>query len=265
MSVPSVLRSCGEGAMRSGAWRLSPLAWAVALVIIAAASLGFVLAKRSVDSQNQALLKDDATQAAGYVSSLISSLGSTLDALAPGVSSTKGSPLAFAAQAQPLASGPFTLVLARKVGSQFVATAVAGTAFRTGEVLDQPLAIALGRAGSSLSSGPVAYSGKTSTFGVALGPPLVSCGLCPLRTDLPRPLRRDHCDTSVTVPRSQGRRLRFAQAGNEPARPGQRPLAAHHGCDVGGPRAVRQHQLVAGRSQRGARPRVVFPAWHRTS
>ena len=162
--------------MKGGAWRLSPLAWSVALVIIAAASLGFVLAKRSVDSQNQALLKDDATQAAGYVSSLISSLGSTLDALAPGVSSSKGSPLAFEAAAQPLAAGPFTLVLARKVGPEYVASAVAGTAFRTGEVLSPALSDALGRAGSSLSTGPVAYNGKTSTFGVALGPPLVLVG-----------------------------------------------------------------------------------------
>ena len=107
--------------MKDGTWRASPLALASALVIAAAAVLGFVLARHSVESQNQALLKDDTTQAAGYVSSLVSSLGSTLDALAPGVTSTKGSPLAFEAQAQPLAAGPLTLLLARKVGTHFVA------------------------------------------------------------------------------------------------------------------------------------------------
>ena len=54
--------------MKVGTRRASPLALGSALVIAAAAVLGFFLAKHSVDSQNQALLKEDATQAAGYVS-----------------------------------------------------------------------------------------------------------------------------------------------------------------------------------------------------
>jgi signal transduction histidine kinase len=163
--------------MKGRGWRVSILALASALVIAAAAVLGFVLAKRSVQSQNQALLKDETTQAAGYVSSLVSSLGSGLDALAPGVTSTKGSPIAFEAQAQPLASGPITLLLARKVGGQYVAAAVAGTGFKTGEVLDRSLNGALARAGSGLVAGPVFYDGKVTTFGLALGPPLVPAGL----------------------------------------------------------------------------------------
>jgi signal transduction histidine kinase len=162
--------------MGERSWRVAPLALASALVIAAAAILGFVLAKRSVDSQNQALLKNDATQAAEYVSSLTASLGSTLDALAPGVTSTKGSPVAFQAQAQPLSSGLITLLLAHKVGGKFVASAVAGTGFNSNEVLDQPLAAALERAGSNLAAGPVSYDGKVSRFGLALGPPLVPAG-----------------------------------------------------------------------------------------
>ena len=77
--------------MKNGTWRASPLALVSALVIAAAAILSFFLAKHSVDSQNQALLREDVTQAAGYVSSLTSTLSSTLDALAPGVTSTNGS------------------------------------------------------------------------------------------------------------------------------------------------------------------------------
>src|SRR5580704_15466427 len=112
--------------MKDGTWRASPLAVVSALVIAAAAILGFVLARHSVEGQNQALLREDATQAAEYVSSLASGLDSTLDALAPGVTSTNGSPAAFHAQAKPLASGPLTLLLAHKTGTQFVAVSVAG-------------------------------------------------------------------------------------------------------------------------------------------
>src|ERR1019366_7660269 len=146
------------------------------LVIAAAAILGFFLAKHSVDSQNQALLKEDATQAAGYVSSLTSTLSSTLDALAPGITSTNGSPAAFEAQAKPLAGGPFTLLLAQKSGANFVATAVAGNGFKKGQVLDDRLTAALDKTGSSVLPGPVTYDGKMSTFGLGLGPPLVPAG-----------------------------------------------------------------------------------------
>jgi signal transduction histidine kinase len=162
--------------MKDGGRRLSPLALASALVVAAAAVLGFFLAKHSVDSQNQALLKEDATQASGYVSSLVSSLGSTLDALAPGVTSSDGSPLAFEAQARPLAAGPITLLLARKSGAQYIAAAVAGTGFKTGQLLDAQLAATFDKAGSNIIPGPVVYDGKVATFGLALGAPLVPSG-----------------------------------------------------------------------------------------
>ena len=162
--------------MKDGTWRASPLALVCALVIAAAAVLGFVLARQSVQSQNRALLKEDATQASGYVSSLTSTLSSTLNALAPGVTSTNGSPSAFQAQAKALAGGPFTLLLAHKSGTQFVAASVVGTGFKTGEVLDSALTATLDKAGSTVVPGPVAYNGKTSAFGLALGPPLVPSG-----------------------------------------------------------------------------------------
>jgi signal transduction histidine kinase len=162
--------------MKDGTWRASPLALVSALVIAAAAILGFVLARHSVEGQNQALLKEDATQAAEYVSSLASEFGSTLDALAPGVTSTNGSPTAFAAQAKPLSGGPLTLVLARKVGTQFVTAAVAGTGFKAGDVLSPVLTKVLDKVGSSVVPGPVSHNGKITNFGFALGPPLVPAG-----------------------------------------------------------------------------------------
>jgi signal transduction histidine kinase len=162
--------------MKESTRRVSPLALVSALVIAVAAVLGFLLAEHSVDSQNQALLKEDATQAAGYVSSLTSSLSSTLDALAPGVTSAGGSALAFETQARPLAGGPFTLLLAHRSGGRYVATAVAGTGFTTGETLDPALSATLAKASSSVAPGPVHYDGKTTTFGLGLGPPLVPSG-----------------------------------------------------------------------------------------
>jgi signal transduction histidine kinase len=162
--------------MKDGTWRASPLALVSALVIAAAAILGFVLAKHSVESQNQALLKEDATQAAEYVSSLTSGLSSTLDALAPGVTSTDGSPLAFEAQAKPLAGGAITLVLVHGDGTRFVATAVAGPAFKTGEVLAPALTTTLRKAGASVEPGPVSHDGEVTNFGFVLGPPLVPAG-----------------------------------------------------------------------------------------
>ena len=67
-------------------------------------------------------------------------------------------------------------MLARRSGAQFVATAVAGTGFKTGQVLSGDLGATLGKASSSIVPGPVHYDGKTSTFGLALGPPLVPSG-----------------------------------------------------------------------------------------
>ncbi|MGH9018843.1 MAG: hypothetical protein ACRDY1_13920, partial [Acidimicrobiales bacterium] len=68
---------------------------AVTLVVASATVLGFVLTNRSVASQNQALLKSEATQAAVYVSSIVSSVGAPLEALASDVKLANGSAAAF--------------------------------------------------------------------------------------------------------------------------------------------------------------------------
>ena len=159
--------------VKGGSWRVSPLTVTIAAVIAVVAILGFVLAKHSVNSQNDALLKDEAGQAGEYVSTLASELGSTLEALAPEVTATNANPLAFEAQAQPLTTGPITFVLAHRAGGRFVVAASSGPAFKTGEVVSPQLAAALGAAGSTLTSGPAHYDGTSTTFDLALGPPLV--------------------------------------------------------------------------------------------
>ncbi len=162
--------------MKGGTWRISPLALVVAVVVAAAAVLGGVLAMHSVNSQNEALLKDEAAQAAEYVSSVASELSSTLENLAPAVSASNASPLAFETQAQPFAHGPVTLLLAHKTGPGYVVSAAAGPAFKTGQVLDAQLSSALGAADSNITPGPVNFNGTGTTLGFALGPPLLPAG-----------------------------------------------------------------------------------------
>src|ERR1700689_2758046 len=114
------------GTMERGGWRPSPLTVGVTFVVAAATVLGFVLTNHSVASQNQALLKSDTTQAAEYVSSIVSTIGAPLEALASGVTLTNGSPTEFAAQAKQVAEDPYSVILARKTPTGFVVTSVVG-------------------------------------------------------------------------------------------------------------------------------------------
>ncbi len=53
---------------------------------------------------------------------------------------------------------------------------MAGTGFKTGQVLDPQLSATFDKAGSSIIPGPEVYNGKVATFGLALGSPLVPSG-----------------------------------------------------------------------------------------
>ncbi len=162
--------------MKRGGWRPSPLTVSITLVVAAATVLGFVLTDRSVASQNQALLKSDTTQAAEYVSSLVSTVGAPLEALASGVTLTNGSPAAFKAQARQVAQTPATVILARKTSAGFVVTAVVGKGFVVGRSPGPAVEATLEKAGAGLTAGPVRYDGRTTTFGFAVGAPLVPAG-----------------------------------------------------------------------------------------
>jgi signal transduction histidine kinase len=150
---------------------------AVTLVVAAATVLGFVLTNRSVDNQNQALLKSDTTQAAVYVSSLISSIGAPLDALASNVTLTNGSPTEFDAQAKSYSSGLITVVLARRTTTGFVVAAAAGSGFVPGQAVGPRMAATLAKANENLTPSSAHYNGSTSTFDFAIGPPLVPTGM----------------------------------------------------------------------------------------
>ncbi|HVC68919.1 MAG TPA: ATP-binding protein [Acidimicrobiales bacterium] len=163
--------------MTRGGWLPSPLSASVTLVVAAATILGFALTNRSVASQNQALLKSDTTQAAEYVSSIVTGFGSTLEALASGVTLSNGSPSEFEAQAKPLAQAPISMILARKTSLGYVVTATAGTGAVVGQTVGPRMETTLEKAGSTLRAAPVRFDGKTTTLGFAVGPPLVPAGL----------------------------------------------------------------------------------------
>ncbi len=162
--------------MKWNVWRPSPLTVAVALVVAAATVLGFVLTDRSVASQNQALLKSDTTQAGEYVSSIVSTVGAPLQALASSVTLTNGSPTAFATETKQMAQTPATVIMARRTGTDFVVTAVAGSGFVAGRSPGPSVDATLAKAGADLTPGPVRYDGKATTIGFAIGPPLVPAG-----------------------------------------------------------------------------------------
>jgi signal transduction histidine kinase len=149
---------------------------AVTLVVAAATVLGFVLTNRSVASQNHALLKSETTQAAEFVSSLVSTVGAPLEALASSATLTHASAAQFVAQAKAVAPGA-SVILARKTATGFVVSAVAGSGFVPGESPGAAVVRALDKAGENLTPGPVHYDGKTTTFGFAIGPPLAPPGM----------------------------------------------------------------------------------------
>jgi signal transduction histidine kinase len=162
--------------MERGGWRPSPLTVGVTLVVAAATVLGFVLTNRSVASQNQALLKSDTTQAAEYVSSLVTTIGAPLQALASGVTLTNASPTAFDTEAKLAAAAAGAVILARKTSTGFVVTAVVGKGFTVGQPPGAAVEATLAKAGGDITPGPVNYNGKTATLGFAVGPPLAPTG-----------------------------------------------------------------------------------------
>ncbi len=190
--------------MGSVRWRVSPFALACALFLAAAAVLGYVFAAHSVDLQNEALLKNDTTQASEYVSSLAANLTASLDSLVPSVAQDGDSTPGFVVQARQLAGIQSTFVLARREDSNYVASAVVGSGFSTGEVLDGPIATTLSRAGAKASPGPVFYDGHLSSFGLAIGPPLV-----PVGTALYEEL---HIDPFIAISASQAAPFRALRA-----------------------------------------------------
>ncbi len=162
--------------MKRGGWRPSPLTVAVTVVVGAATVLGFVLTNRSVASQNHALLKSDTTQAAGFVSSIVSTISAPLEALASSVTLTHATPAQFEAQARAV-SPTGTVILARKTSTGFVVDAVAGNGFVAGQSPGPAVVATLEKAGEDLTPGPVHFDGKTTTFGFAIGPPLAPQGM----------------------------------------------------------------------------------------
>jgi signal transduction histidine kinase len=157
-------------------WRASPLAVGVAAVVAAASVAGFVFFEHSNGAQEDTLLKSDAGQAALYVGSIFSGLGSTLDPLATAVSLSGGSVAVFDARAKASSAQGLNLVMAQRQGGAYVVEAASGSAYHPGETLDATTSATLARAGASVVAGPVTFDGRTSRSFFAVGPPLAPAG-----------------------------------------------------------------------------------------
>ncbi|HUY64676.1 MAG TPA: ATP-binding protein [Acidimicrobiales bacterium] len=156
--------------------RASPLSIAVVVIIAAVSVVGFSVSKHSADQQERALLQSDTTQAAVYVGSVFSNIGSQLDVLATAASLSGSSPATFVARAAPLAHGILALILAHDVQGSYVVDAAVGPGFSAGQTLSPTLSATLAKATSTLTPAPVAFDGRSSTAGFAVGPPLAPAG-----------------------------------------------------------------------------------------
>jgi signal transduction histidine kinase len=156
--------------------RASPVAVGVTVVVVAVSIVGFLVTRHSTTQQEKALLQDDTEQAAALASSILSGVGSSLDSLATAVTFSRGSPSAFSTQAKPFAQGGLTVLLASAVDGHYVVTAAAGPGFAPGDVLRGSVGDTVARADATLTPSPVVRSGRTSTAGFAVGPPLVPAG-----------------------------------------------------------------------------------------
>ncbi|HZU80692.1 MAG TPA: HAMP domain-containing sensor histidine kinase [Acidimicrobiales bacterium] len=162
--------------MRNRMLRASPLSVGVLVVIAAVSIVGFTFTKHSADQQEQTLLASNTNQAAVYIGSVFSGVGSILDPLATAVTLTGGSPAAFDDRAKALTQGQLVLVLAQRQGSGYVVTAESGAGFQVGQTLGPALSSALSKAGAKATPTGVVFNGKTSTAGFAVGPPLTPTG-----------------------------------------------------------------------------------------
>jgi signal transduction histidine kinase len=156
--------------------RVAPLTIVVVVVIAAASVTGFFFFKHNADQQEHTLLEADASQAALYVGSTFSGVGSILDSLASVVSLSDGSPSVFAAHAKAFAQGPLNLVLAERQGGAYQVVSAVGTRYHAGQTLSPATSATLARADATLTPAPVVFNGKTSLAHFALGPPLVPTG-----------------------------------------------------------------------------------------
>ncbi len=157
--------------------RVAPLTVVVAAVIAAASVAGFYSFKNSADQQERTLLESETSQAALYVGTVLSEVGSILDPLASVVSLTNGSPSAFTAHARTVGGGLLNLVLAERHGTTYQVQSAVGTRYSVGQTLSAAISATLARAGATLTPAPVRFNGKTTTALFALGPPLVPSGL----------------------------------------------------------------------------------------
>ena len=156
--------------------RASPVTVGIAAVLVAVSIVAFVFFRSSDDNQERTLLQSDATQASAYVSSVFSGIGTLLDSIGTATAAGGGTPASFATTARALTGGRLSVALAQRSGTGYVVTSAVGPLFTTGQALGPSLSASLGRAGATLTPGPVVFDGRTTTASFAVGPPFAPAG-----------------------------------------------------------------------------------------
>lgn len=155
---------------------LSGLSLLIAVVLAAAGVLGYVLTRRSVDLQEKALLREDTSDAAAYVSAVIEARAQVLTGLAASLPAGGISQPAFAAKATPFLTPNATLALLSQSGDAYMVVAAVGPALTQGSAVTGTVVTQLAHATSTPTVAIMASNRTSSTISWAFGPPLVPAG-----------------------------------------------------------------------------------------
>jgi serine phosphatase RsbU (regulator of sigma subunit) len=170
--------------------------WTLAvLVVLAAASVGgWAVITNSVDRQDRAVLADDAGQINLLLHTALQTVQTELRSVAFFTLSSHDSPRVFAEQAKPLLTNPATAVAVVDVAAPPPRVVVGtGGPLRPGRPLPAPLARALARTRTALSSGLVRATSGTLLYlasGLAAKPGFVGLETTPVHPNRPAPNTR---------------------------------------------------------------------------
>lgn len=146
--------------------RVSALSLVVVVVIAALSVVAFGLTKRSVDSQNHALLETQAEQVTQLLQSAVSQVGTTLPTIEAVADATGSSASAFKAQVVTLTVMPNVTVAVVRSGRVVLAS---GHGLSIGQALPAPLADAVAHGGPKLFSTGVLRIGRQQVVAFIVG------------------------------------------------------------------------------------------------
>ena len=156
--------------------RRVPISLRVAIIIAVVTIVVFFVFSNANNRHENAILQNQAFQAATIEQSTLSNVLSVLNTLATTTTISNGSTQAFQTEAQNLVHSPVSVALAKAYLSEYVVFAGVGNAFKVGQALNEGVFETFHPTGVSVVTGPVVSAGDQSTATFAVGPPLVPNG-----------------------------------------------------------------------------------------